>query len=242
MATNLYEKDLFINPAIPFLFNKNITEYDMKNAGFSLIKEFKLLSDSDIDKLDKLPKDKQKVKIGILRRDNKDFSKALSVSFKLAREEFFKENDLNDNDIISIKKDAIFTCKNCSKQKIGSYIDFRDKNHYTSYIHLNNKIEVYYSLNQIDIKGLSKKNIELHKDEMVSLISEFCRRMETQSNEKVLSWFKQFIDKYKKREVNEGYYRTFNADSGFMLDNENKVFDISYNYYNVLLKLVQIPL
>ena len=54
---DLYLKDSFINDNIPYLFNANIIEYDMKDAGFSLTREYKLLSDSMIEKLDKMDKE-----------------------------------------------------------------------------------------------------------------------------------------------------------------------------------------
>ena len=37
---SLWKNDNFLNRNIMFLFNKEITEYDMKEAGFSLIQEF----------------------------------------------------------------------------------------------------------------------------------------------------------------------------------------------------------
>ena len=47
----MYEKDLYINENNPYLFNTDIFEYDMKDAGFSLIKEFKLLDKKNIAQL-----------------------------------------------------------------------------------------------------------------------------------------------------------------------------------------------
>ena len=46
-------RDLYINPNIFYLFNKEIIEYDMKEAGFSLIQEYKLLDEKEIEKLKK---------------------------------------------------------------------------------------------------------------------------------------------------------------------------------------------
>lgn len=35
----LWEKELYVNDNIPYIFNTFIYEYDMKEAGFSIIKE-----------------------------------------------------------------------------------------------------------------------------------------------------------------------------------------------------------
>ena len=40
---NLWKRTLWKNPKIKFVNNTEIIEYDMKNAGFSLIKKYKLL-------------------------------------------------------------------------------------------------------------------------------------------------------------------------------------------------------
>ena len=39
----LWKNDTFINPNIVYTFNKEIIEYDLKEAGFSLTKEYNLL-------------------------------------------------------------------------------------------------------------------------------------------------------------------------------------------------------
>ena len=93
---NLWKHTLWKNPKIKFINNAEIIEYDMKNAGFSLIKKYKLLPENKIDELEKLgnrvnPIDKKFFKrkrdeeIGKLHRDNKAFSTALNYSFELAR-------------------------------------------------------------------------------------------------------------------------------------------------------------
>ena len=51
MSSKLWKNDSFINQNIPYLFNQEIIEYDMKEAGFSLTKEFQLLDKKIIEKL-----------------------------------------------------------------------------------------------------------------------------------------------------------------------------------------------
>ena len=68
---NLYEKDTFLNHNIPFLFNKEITEYDMKDAGFSLTKEFKLLDSDTVKMLESMDKVKRKIKMGKIQSSDR---------------------------------------------------------------------------------------------------------------------------------------------------------------------------
>lgn len=246
----MYENDLIINENNPYLFNTDIFEYDMKDAGFSLIKEFKLLDKSIIDKLSTQDKETRKVNIGKLQKDNKELVKNLGNAFKEARRLFFEANQLENNDIISIKKDAIFTCKLCKFQEFGKYINFRPKNSYTSYINLGNRLEFYYNSNQLDIKGLSNENYEKHKDYLIKFISQFIKSVEIGNNIATIKMLKKFIDSYKWKELDIEYYRTFDNKSVFKIIGEDVEYDryydkddldITYNFY-IILKLLKIVL
>lgn len=257
MSSILWKHDTYTNPNIAFLFNKEIIEYDMKDAGFSLTREYNLLDDKTITKLSKYEKNKRKVTLGKIQRDDKEYRDSLKESFKLARKEFIESNNIEDNDIIAIKKDAIFVKSRCKHRSFGNFIEFRPKNTYTSYIQLGNKgkrLEFYYNIDVLDIKGISEENYSLHQNYMIKFIKSFFLRMETEDNENVIKFAKRFIDRYKRKELEVGYYRTFDYRSIIeLIDNNEEIYkdywedkkadiDISYNFYNILLKLIQIPL
>lgn len=127
-------KQLWLNPNIEYLFDDEIIEYDMRDAGFSLVKQYRLLPDETIRELTKLGKGEERhIAIGKLQGADKEFSKALSDKFTEIRKIFIAQNELNDDDIVSVKKDAIFTIGKCSKLRFGSLI-FTPKNTYTSYL------------------------------------------------------------------------------------------------------------
>ena len=85
---------------------------------------------------------------------------------------------------------------------------------------------------------------------MLSFIKTFINKMETEDSTVVLGFMKRFIDRYKWRELDDGYYRTFDTRSVYELIDGNQVenledemiFNINYNFYNLLLKLIKIPL
>lgn len=262
MKDMLWKKSLWKNPDINFITNSEIIEYDMKNAGFSLIKKYRLLSDKKIRELEKLgnrvnPVDKKFFKrkrdeeIGKMQRDNKAFSKALNYAFELAREDFIKKNDLQSSDIISIKKDAIFLITKGRKivGKIDEFVDFRKKNEYTSYFSTSNgKIEFYINYNNItDIKGISDDNIKLHEDYFIKFIINLFHKLETEEDKSSLIYIKNFIDSYKFRKLDINYYREFNPISKYryvdgettMVDYREDIneIDISCNY-NILIDLL----
>lgn len=251
---NLYERDTFLNHNIPFLFNKEITEYDMKDAGFSLTKEFKLLDSDIIKMLTSMDKVKRKIKMGKIQSSDYEYKENIKKAFVEARRMFFVLNDIDDKDVISIKKDAIITSKHCKVTSVGKYIEFRPKNMYSSFIQLPNRIELYYNPSQLDVKGIGDDKLELHKDFMIKFLKMYFRKMETEPSEEVIEFCKRFIDRYKHLELEVGYYREFNSLSVFNIPNDDgiiyndywehskKDIDIQYNFFNVLLKIIQIPL
>ena len=94
-------KQVWINPNIQYLFDNEIIEYDMQDAGFSLIKQFKLLPDEKINELTKMGKGKERhIKIGKMQGEDKVFSKALSDKFADLRKIFISVNNLTDNEIL----------------------------------------------------------------------------------------------------------------------------------------------
>lgn len=254
MSSELYKNDLFVNPNIPFLFNTEIIEYDMRNGGFSITKEFGLLPEEKIKELDKMNKEERKVALGKIQRSNPSYKEATKVGFRDARQLFFELNELEDSDIISVKKDAIFTTKHVKTTKVGKYIEFRPKNWYTSYIQLRKNLELYYNPNQIDVKGIRDDLLKYHENYLLKTIKMFFHKMETEDHVTVIEYMKRFIDKYKRRELEAGYYRQFDNKSELVflegrseeyLENYDDIkadLDITYNYFEVLLKLIQIPL
>ena len=250
--SEIYELDQFINPNIPYIFNREIIEYDLKEAGYSISREFNLLDKDRLKKLDKLDKDGRHKKIGIYQRDDKIFKENLKLGFIKAREMFIKLNNIEKDDIVSIKKDALFICKRCEAQKIGNYLNFRPKNTYTSYIRLDKTLELYYNKNGIDVKGISSDKLELHEKFIIKFLTTYFYKMENNDKYNVLDYTRRYIDKYKNKRLEAGYYRTFDKRSTieFLSDNKSYVLsdsikddiDIRFNLFNVFIKLIKIPL
>ena len=96
-------KSIWINPNIEYLFGNDIIEYDIRDAGFSIIKQYKLLPDEKIRELSMMQKgDERHIAIGKLQRDDKELSKRLLEKFTEVRTIFLSANNISDNDIISV--------------------------------------------------------------------------------------------------------------------------------------------
>lgn len=232
-ATYNPNRSTWVNPNIEYLFNEEIIEYDMRDAGFSLIKQYKLLPSDTIRYLEALGKgDVRHIEIGKMQGADKEFSKALSNKFAEIREVFINTNGLNSDQIISVKKDAIFTINQCKRLRFGG-ITFVPKNSYTSYIRFTNiqNIEIYYSDNSVDVKGMSDNALNRHRLYIFQFIQDMIKLIERKDRRSKRMMIK-FIDQYKRHDLDEGYYLEFNN----MSRNINPIF----NYQNIVVPLVQI--
>jgi hypothetical protein len=233
----------------------------MQSAGLSLTKEYQLLDEKTIESIDKTESKKEKVvKLGLIQRSNKDFAKALSEAFKDARRRFFQANNLNEDNILSIKKDAFFTIDTeCEVTQFGK-LNFRPKHKYSSYVKLN-RIEFYLDTLErvVDIKGLGQgeiheKLIQRHQDGMLDFILTFARAREVHTDPEVQSkWLSTFVKRYREKSLDLVYYRELSQSMDYKVNSEEGILsmeecppsfiedlDISYNYYNFIVPLISI--
>ena len=252
MSKSIWERHYYRNKDIDFLMNNKIIEYDIKSAGLSLAKEFKYLNNATINKLENMSKSERNRMMGIMKIKNKQLVKNENEALIEARKKFIKLNEIDIEDIISIKKDAIFVHKNCRELKFGE-IEFVPKNVYSSYMMINN-IEFYYNKNHLDIKGISDDLLKLHDGYMLSFFNKFMCLYEVGKTNELIDFLTGFVYKYKTRSLNKEYYREFNALSMFKLNNETSFgteylikyiddenFDgvnIGYNFFKYLIPLM----
>lgn len=250
---DIWTKETYLNPNIFYVFNTKIIEYDIKSAGMNIAKDFNIIDDKTYKKLSSMSKDKRVKEMGLMQRNDPTFTRDLNEAFATVRHMFISANNLDTSDIISIKKDAMFVTKECDRCEFLEHIDFREKNSYSSYIRLNRKLELYYNNDKLDIKGISDENQELHKDYMIKVINRFFNKMESEDPIHVIDYMRRLIDQYKRKELDIGYYRRFDAiseydfinipEDGFIFNPElhKEYVNISYNLMEVLLKLIKIP-
>lgn len=251
----------FLNQNRPFEISSKIVEWDIRRAGLNIIKEFSLLSDKLITELEDMPKKEADIKIGKLQIRDKEFAKRFNQKFTDVMKEFMEKNGIDmDYDTISIKKDACFVInKKITYDTIGENIRFIPKNEYHAFVYLK-PYELYFQRNgELDIKGLSSitevrnKIINMHKDGILNFIEATVDLAEsTQMNMKQLnSFLHDFVEMYKRKELDFDYYREFNVESRFryqllgseiMADNIDsdmlKHVNIEFNYRNIILPLI----
>ena len=251
--TGFGSHSLYTNPGIVFLFNQPIYEYDIRLAGYNLCKYYKLLPEKTLEKLSHMDKERVHIQIGIYSK-KEEFREKLNTAFKDMRQLFYDSNELEINDIVAVKKDAIFTTKEC-KVTTFKNVEFRKKHEYTSYVHIGT-LELYYKAGFtpiLDVKGIDNESLQKHEDGILPILYRYFEKMETATKAETLSYLNRLCSQYKFRELPVDAYREFNPNSRYRLQNsedtydeywedEKEDLDISYNFSNVLIPLVRIAM
>lgn len=243
-VSQLYLKDSYTNQNIDFLISNYIREYDMSKANISILLSLGLITKDQYDYYLSLGEDRS-IAVGILQRDNDEIRRGLKHGFVEYRKKFFEANDVHDEDVLSIKKDAIYLIDKQPRYTSFDYVNFVCKNEYTSYYKCF-RYEMYYGYNRItdaeklDIKGMSK-SLHLHDDHMSELLkcAFECAETDIQSAIGILS---TFLDNYMNFNVEREFYREFNDVSEFKVrrtgfarysfnefNTDPRILDISYN-------------
>lgn len=251
----LYDRTMYLDSNIEYLTNVEIIEYDIKSAGFNIIRRFNLLDKDKIDYLESLGKKERQYQIGLYQRNDKTLAKKLNDGFRECRKMFFESNKIKNEEVLSIKKDAIFVMRRCKSCEFDN-IKFVEKNIYTSYYFLGGN-ELYYNENTLDIKGIDDELLEKHRNYMLSFLSNIFYAMEASSLDYTIKTIVDFSNYYKNKALEIGYYRELNNKSLYRLKQNSdyhlfkdtlglletgslKDIDISYNYINYVVPLISI--
>jgi len=240
----------YLNDSYTYLKNLTITEWDIRSAGFSVLKFRKLLPEDELQKLEALDKHTRTVREGLLQRERPDFAEEIVNTLSQVRQAFVLLNHIPEDAILTIKKDAIFLInQNPTVTTIKDTFEFRKKGVYTSYLQLPGKKEFYYSArtDELDVKGISKEGVEKQQKYILNDIKKFLRSGEKVSSDVLFGLLKNYRSKYLNRELPLETYRELDSGSfrlnKYLMDNcdeslRNEI-DISQNYMNYILPLIQ---
>ena len=152
------------NKDYPCRHDAEIVEWDIKSANTSIMEYYHLVEQPLIDKFKELPKQKREEAVGKLHLKRKGFGKELEAAFNKIIEEFKEANELTEDDIISVKRDAVFVKNHrVKKSKFGDSVVFLPKNAYEHALILP-MYEFYIAKDHIDVKGIADEKVSLHEN------------------------------------------------------------------------------
>ena len=203
----------------------------------------------------------RQVIIGLMQQKDNNISIALKKGIIEAKEQFFVSNNIQDNEVLCIKNDAIFLIDKIAVNTKFGIVEFKNKNTYTSYYKLPyNNIELYYyidivnNLEVLTVKGIKEDAAVLHNNYFIEFLKVLFCSTETESIEDTIALLVTFYNNYIQLNLETEYYREFNSESlirlkrmsrlysfkaDFLEEKNKEYIDISFNL-NILRFLHQI--
>lgn len=237
--------------------NGFIREYDLSKANINALYERGVIDKALYDNLYKSDKDIREKHVGLMIRENQNIYKEIQTGIINAKRNLIISNNIDAEDIVSIKNDAVFVLnKKLDNTKFG-LMDFKLKNTYTMFIKIN-RYEFYYYFNsfnqeeKLDVKGIGDDKLVLHKNHFMDFLLALFNTLQVQGIIEAVNILQGFSLAYINRQLEVNYYRKFNSESDFDLLNQGMLWrsthasdvntvDIRYNYeiirdlYSILL-------
>ena len=256
MSSKLYEKHNYLNKNILYLKNTSIIEYDIHSAGTCILYELGLIKEDNFKYLMSLDKFTRNVYIGRLLKKHPKWNKLQMNGFSDVMRRFIELNNIEDNEILSIKKDSITIIgRPIKKLKVDNLYEFHIDGKYNSYMYLKKK-EIY-----IDTKtmGFNTKNfgetvLEVQTEYFINFILSLMILDSKRNNKNLIySELKNFRSQFLNRELDHDYYYDLDEDGYVynfngtilrsMYKSEDKnlySIDNNYSYLEDLIKLLLI--
>lgn len=215
----MHDKSIWFNDDIQYIINGNIMEYDMTAASVSVSEYYHLLDEETIRVLRLMPKEARTKKMGLIQRDDKEFSKNLISGIRKHRKRFIEDNGLTEDEIVSLHSDAVIMN---TKKRIKGDIDgivFRRKGMWTSYIKYG-KVEMYYSDGYITYKGIPEEMRMQHTMGINKYLLTVFEKLENM-DPSILQYLKRFQGQYIRDELPNFYYPSFGIVGEYKLENLN---------------------
>lgn len=229
----LYRRTLYTKK-VKYLIHP-IYEYDIEKANISILLQYGYITANEFTMYSRMSKIQRQIAIGKLQKDPR-FARAINIGFEDARRQLIESNNLQEEDIVSIKRDAFYVLHPLSCTKFG-YINFTIRNNF-SMMMICRGIEIYFGYNDItgecilDFKGINDRYLNLH-DSYISEIAYILTFIQLGNIDSAITELINFMKKYDNRTLDISYYREFNAESMFRIGRYG-TFDIDEEYKNVL--------
>lgn len=238
----LYENMNYLS-TYPFIINNYIREYDLSAANINALYTNGYFDKSTYDLFKSYDKKKREIEIGLLIKRDSRVYEIISSEIINAKKLLFESNNIQDNEVLTIKNDAVFIIsKELVNTVFGNY-EFKCKNLYNTYLRILD-LEIYYrdSLNSddifFDIKGISDDKMYLHTA-MVSLISEVCYRVQRYDKSDNIRFIMNIYENFLHRRLPIEYYRNLDSFSKYTIINNIGIYSLD-NISNDMINIINI--
>lgn len=221
MSGTLYNKT---NYTLDIMYVSNlISEYDLKKANISALKYMGYLTDETYRNLSGVDKMEREIYIGKLERADCKVTELKKEGILTARRLLFESNNLQDNEILAIKNDAVFVIGSRPLVHDFGILSFAKKNVYTFFFRTTSRLEIFYGFDpltgseKIDVKGINDEVLERHNGYMIDFIAQVLYLAQTSPIQEAIRYFNEFYQRFVELTMEPGFYREFNSSSVFRI-------------------------
>jgi hypothetical protein len=221
-VSELWRKSQWINPSILALRSETIREYDLADAGMSVVRSGRLLPARRVSELEALPKAERVVAVGRICAVTPGLAEALNEGIASARKLFLEANSMSEDDVLAVRRDAVSTINlRADALEFGEY-HWRQKAKWSSYLRLERsrrRTELLWSSwdHKMDVKGVPREAKEACTGGILADLSRLISQWESLSPERWLPTLARYRGKYVRMELLAESYRELNDAHCFRL-------------------------
>lgn len=235
MSSELWKKINYITDA-DFIVGSNIYEFDIEKCNIHILYNCGIIDRNTFEYLYNAPKSIRVITVGNLQKKF-GVTKALQSGIIEVKRIFFDTLNLEDNDIISIRNDAVFFIDIKNKVQMDEIhiplenitVNFRKKGTYTSFYSIkpsrtSKKLEIMYNSGRFmpesfSVAGITDEILPLHENYFVDFLKALFQVAEYRGALESLNLLKSFYINYINLNLDIGYYRRFDSLSRYDLVN-----------------------
>lgn len=213
MITNMWEKSLYTKNVSWILHE--MFEYDIEKANISILLQNNVISQRDYDMLCQMSKFSRQVTIGRMQKDYR-ISKIVNNGFMEARKALIQTNNIDDEEIVSIRKDALCLIRKPVITDFG-HVRFTLRNVYSMMMRCMG-LELYFGYDErdnsynIDVKGISDEKLPYHQT-FLEYLCNWLKSIQDGRIDSAIIDIMNYMRAYEERNLPIECYREFNSMS-----------------------------
>ena len=209
-------------------FSGYIIEYDLSKANINALLSRGIINQELYNNLYNADKRYREVYVGNMIKQNNNIYKEIQAGIKDAKRMFFETNHIQNEEILSIRNDAVFILsERPMEQSFGNYY-FAKKNVFTLFFKFYSNKEFYYRFDQntqkdiIEIKGISDEKLNDHKDHFLKFMADIAYSVQRSTIEETLNRYNEFYNSYLYKVLDYHFYREFSQINKYRVTVGNK--------------------
>jgi hypothetical protein len=189
----------------------------MKAMSVSISERYNLLDKSIIERLKRMPKEQRTREVGLIQRDDKDYSQRLIQCELETRRKFLEVNGLDESNVLSLHSDAcIFSSKKNIINNIEG-VEFKHASTWNGYIRFKG-IEMFYDGEVLEYKGVAKELLNQHTLGIHKYLCSIFNKIDNY-DDSIIDYITKFQMRYLQDRLPEYYYIPFGRLGDYKMSN-----------------------